>query len=490
MSKPFISWFVNKKKKKIEPQASVQEKPSSIVPGRVSQPEDDGNNLIYSLMNMTSMVTPSFRTEVIPLIRDLYKVNPDVGIALQDMFKLANTGHKISFPNNTDEEADKMRDHLSKVSKKWSAYTSGIYGLCTRMMVQSFIGGAICIEAVPNDKLDGLATILFLKPENIKFHRKNNGVYEAYQKLTTNQLNSLKKEYQKLNPETFIYISTYNDTDEPYGIPPFMSALDSLKAQSEMQVNMKHIMEICGMLGFFEALMEKPVQRGNESLESYRRRLNRTLIDLKRNVKDGLKDGVVVGYKDDHEFKMNSTTKDMGNIEKPWQINQQSVANGLGVNGGIIGISSSTSEGSAGISLSKMISQLHYLQEMVSFALIRVYELELLLAGFNSKGITITWKPSTISDDVKIQQARQFQVQYLNSLYAAGIISQQQYAWELGYDSPAEDKPRVPLEGVDGDLQEAAKKKQRQADKNQSARRSRDKEKTNPKRGDQNTKTR
>lgn len=53
------------------------------------------------------MVTPSFRVEVIQLLRDLYKVNPDVNIALQDMFKLANTGHNITFPNNTDKEADK-----------------------------------------------------------------------------------------------------------------------------------------------------------------------------------------------------------------------------------------------------------------------------------------------------------------------------------------------------------------------------------------------
>ena len=58
------------------------------------------------------MVDPSFRVEVIPLIRDLYKVNPDMGIALQDMFKLANTGHTVTFPNNSDAEADKMRKEI------------------------------------------------------------------------------------------------------------------------------------------------------------------------------------------------------------------------------------------------------------------------------------------------------------------------------------------------------------------------------------------
>lgn len=71
-----------------------------------------------------------------------------------------------------------------------------------------------------------------------------------------------------------------------------------------------------------------------------------------------MKDGIVTGYIDDHEFKLNSTTKELGNIEKPWNMNQQSVANGLGVNGNLIGVSSTTGEGATGIMLSKLISQL------------------------------------------------------------------------------------------------------------------------------------
>lgn len=50
----------------------------------------------------------------------------------------------------------------------------------------------------------------------------------------------------------------------------------------------------------------------------------------------------------------------------------------------------------------------------------------------------------------------------------------------MGYDSPSEEEPRVSLEdqfakGGNSDPQEGTKKKQRQDDKNQSARRSRDK---------------
>ena len=459
------------RKKDLPPEPYKEEKkskPSTISPGRVSVDEDE--SLISSLKGITAMVDPSFRVEVIPLIRDLYKVNPDMGIALQDMFKLTNTGHTVTFPNNTDDEADKMRKHLAEKTKKWSRYTAGIDGLVNKMIVQCLVGGAISVEGVPDEKLEGLDTILFLRPENIVFKRENNGVYSPYQR---NKNYFIKhQDYIKLNPETYVYAAMYNDTDEPYGIPPFMAALDSLKGQHDMRVNFKHIMEVCGMVGFLEAKMAKPDQSGNESVRQYEARLERNLRDLKRNLRDGMKDGIVTGYIDDHEFKLNSTTKELGNIKEPWNMNQQSVANGLGVNGNLIGVSSTTGEGATGIMLSKLISQLKNLQMLVTYVLDFLYSLELRLAGFNNKGIKIQWGTSTISDEVKVQQGLQYKIQNLDLLYKAGIISQDQYAWAMGYDSPDEDEPRVSLEdqfakGGNLDPQEGTKKKQRQNDKNQ-----------------------
>ena len=112
MKKLNFNWSWGRKK---DPPPESNKEPSkpkaaAISPGRVSVDED--NSLLSTLKGMTVMVDPSFRVEVIPLIRDLYKVNPDMGIALQDMFKLANTGHTVTFPNNSDAEADKMRNHL------------------------------------------------------------------------------------------------------------------------------------------------------------------------------------------------------------------------------------------------------------------------------------------------------------------------------------------------------------------------------------------
>lgn len=487
------TWFSRGKPKESLKAPEIRDsspKVGAISPGRVSEPDTQGSGLVLSLRDFTNLVESSFRRDVIPLIRDLYKVNPDVSIALQDMFKLANTGHTISFPKNTPEEANRMREHLALASKSWTRYTAGIDGLVNKFTVQCLTSGAISIEAVPNNQLNGISTVLFINPEEIYFRRLNDGVYHPYQK-NPNQVLSKKPEFIKLNNETYKYLGMYNDTDEPYGVPPFMAALDSLKGQHDMRVNFKHIMELVGMVGFLEAKMEKPTINPSESRDAYARRLEHILRKLKMNLREGLKDNIVVGFKEDHEFKLNSTTKEIGNIEKPWAMNQQSVANGLGVNGSLIGVQNNLTEGGTGILLSKMISQLRNIQMLLKYALEFLYTLELRLAGYNNKGVVVTFGTSTISDELKVQQGIEYKIRNLVSLYNQGIISQEEFAWSMGYEKPDQKEPRQ-TEESDGvsSSQDSAKKQKREADKDTSDRKTRDKNKTVPKRADQDSRPR
>lgn len=477
------------KGKKNMPQ--LQDKPGAeapLLPGRISSPEQDTD--LIGLMNSKyhKFVQPSYREDLIKLLRKLYKLNPDVGIASQDMFKLANTGHTIAFPQNSKEEAIKMKEHLDKVTKNWVNYTFGIDGLVNRFFLQGLVSGAISIEAVPNKDLDGLATIVLVNPEQIYFKRKGNGCYLPYQK-NPNYISNKKPEYIKLNTATFSYVGIFNDTDEPYGIPGFMTALDSIQTQHEMRINFKNQMELAGMVGFLEAKMEKPQKKSSESEEAYIRRLESLLRRLKQNLTQGMKDGVVTGFMEDHEFKLNSTTKDLSNMDKPWNMNQQSVANGLGVNGSLIGINASVTEAGGGIMLSKLISQLKNIQMAVAYILEFIYRLELQLAGFDVKGLKVSFNSSTISDELKVQQGLEYKIRNLQALYNQGIINQQQFAWSMGYDKPAEEEP-LPDPTLDPGLSDSASKRKRENDKDASDRKTRDKNRPVSKRGDQDTKTR
>ena len=359
-------------------------------------------------------------------------------------------------------------------------------GLINRMICQIMVGGALSTEAVPNTDLTGLSTILFINPEDIRFERENNGVYQPYQLNRFKGTND-KPQYIKLNTATYIYVGMYNDTDEPYGIPPFLAALDSIKTQHDMRINFKEIMEIMGMVGFLEAKMEKPARKANESDGAYRARLSKILRDLKVNLKDGMKDGIVTGYIDDHEFKLNSTSASLENLDVPWKMNQQSVANGLGVNSSLIGVQQNNTEGGAGIALSKLISQLQNIQMVIKFALEFYYSLELQLAGMPNKGVEVVFSTSTISDEIKVQQAQEYKIKNVIAKYNQGLISQEQAAWELGYTRPDQSEPRV-VEDADDAINTPNRK--READKDKSDRKTRDKNNPMPKRKDQDARPR
>lgn len=481
------SWFqrVDSDEHKESPGKAKRDDPV-VSPGRVSVPNDTTDVTIPKLQGLTNLVTPSYRQDLIPVIRDLYKINPDMSIALQDMFKLANTQHQINFPNNTAKEAAAMREHLEEATKHWSQYSAGINGLVNKMIVQCLVGGAISVEGVPNNKLDGLSTILFLNPEDIRFERESDGVYQPYQ-INRRQMLNKKPQYIKLNTATYVYAGMFNDTDEPYGIPPFMAALDSLSTQHDMRINFKEIMEIMGMIGFLEAKMEKPTRKANESDSAYAARLQHILRELKVNLREGMKDGIVTGFIDDHEFKLNSTTASLQNIDIPWKMNEQAIANGLGITSSIIGVQNDKTEGGAGIMLSKLISQLQNIQMIVKFVLEFLYSLELRLAGMPNKGVEVVFGTSTISDEIKVQQAQEYKIKNVISKYNQGIISQEQAAWELGYNKPDQAEPRIPLEDAEG---VSTPDRKREADKDKSDRKTRDKNNPIPKRKDQDSKPR
>ena len=152
-----------------------------------------------------------------------------------------------------------------------------------------------------------------------------------------------------------------------------------------------------------------------------------------------------------------------------------------------------------------MISQLKNIQTLVIFVLEFFYSLELRLAGFNNKGITIKFGTSTVSDDIKLQQAREYRARVNVTLYNQGIISQDQFARDMGYETPDQPEPRTPVDSDDsdgtGDSDTGKKilllasialqmKKKREDDKDKSDRRTRDKTNPNPKRKDQDSKPR
>ena len=280
-----------------------------IVPG-ASSVQDYPEASFNILGNLRKIITPEFDFEVIQVIRDLTKINPDLNQVFNDTVKLSNTWHRVFFDPKVDaDQIDAMRTYLVDSSKHWHVGAGGINQIVNKLIRQLLIGGANSTEWIPDMKLEKVEKIRFLYPERIRFKvlRGAKG-YHPYQYVRHKDPLKTKRQLKKLNINTFKYVALNGDTDLPYGIPPYMAAMEPIATQSYMTENIKKVVKMVGILGYLEALIEKPIQQADESDAVYRTRLVKLLTDTKARVMDGFRDGASVGFKDDHEFDFKQTT--------------------------------------------------------------------------------------------------------------------------------------------------------------------------------------
>lgn len=467
-------------KKNIQPTSGL---PQNIPTGRKSVPADNVHQAIGALSTEYKVITPTTFIEYIPIIRKLVQLNPDLSQALDNIVSLGNTGHKVFFDRGVDEEEqDRMRRHLNtRAADSWATGLAGMDGVVNRMFSQLLIGGALSGEWVPNTEMTGIESYLSVNPEEIRFVLDNRETrYKPYQ-LTRNKIaNKPTKPLIKLNPNTYKYFALNGDGEVPYGTPFFLPTIMPLERQKTMNDNIDYVIAQLGLLGFLSVLITKPDQGDEENDEDYRTRLMTYLAQSKESVGKGYKDGAVIGYKDDHEFEFHSLGKEFGDALKLFQENEQQVASGAKQDVALWGRGYATSETQITVVFMKLLSQLRNMQNIIKTMLEFGYALELRLAGFKFEFLTVKFNPSTIQDDLKIRQAEEINIRNVLQKYLMGLISQEQAADELGYETPDQKEPRVPVEMLAGgknpaEEEEASQK--REKGKDTSDRKAREKKK-------------
>jgi hypothetical protein len=271
-----------------------------------------------------------------------------------------------------------------------------------------------------------------IKTKKYSFYQVPQGYFKPLDKLSA---------AIKLNPLTYSYMGLIGDEDSPVAIPPLLSALDDVYSQLKMLKNIGYVSDQLGLMGFMEALLAKPSQAEGEGDSQYSTRLSNLLDDAKQSIGSGLKDGIMTGYKDDHEFNFHSTTKDTSGVASIFDINHKMVANGTYTPTAFIG-GSSGSDTMINVVFTKMLAQLHNIQTMVAMSLKKGFKLELLLAGYQFDDIHLTFKPSTITDQLKQAQAQEIEIRNNHVLYYDGITDLDTYAVNVGYEKADQKEPR------------------------------------------------
>ena len=234
-----MNWFervTGYKFQKIDSLISPQK--NIIVPaGRSSHPIADDTTTFEDIRGNTTFVKPAFVREAIPVIRKLSIINADVSLAVNDQVQLTNTGHIIHFDKSVpDDQIDKMRIHLDSKARTWGDGVAGINGLINKMIAQIWVSGALSIEWVPQARKRGIENLALVNPESIRFALEK-GRFVPYQKR--NNILDPNNEFTKLNTNTYKYYALNGDTEIPYGIPPFIAALENIATQKDMNKNIQ-----------------------------------------------------------------------------------------------------------------------------------------------------------------------------------------------------------------------------------------------------------
>lgn len=433
------------------------------------------------------MVLPEFAFDVIHEIRCLAINNASVSQALNNIINLANTGHELEFDSSVSaEQAAEMKAHIDKHVTTWHYGIADTNALASKLFMQLFIAGAIAEEVVLDDDLRGIKRVLMPKPETIRFvynHRKVK--YEPYQvrkNLFRSKRYDASRGLVKLNEASFRYYTLNTDVEAPYGYPPYLPAIEPLNDQKLMISNINFIIQQMGVVGFLELLVDKPDIQDGESDIMYKKRLDAYLADCKRNISKSTREGIVVGYQEDHEFKFHSATKGANGVAELFSQNELIVHSGLKQDPSLSGKATQGGEGYINVIFTKLISELRNAQSVTSKALEHIYQLELRLRGFSFKTMRVKFKPSTIQDDLKTEQAKEIKIRNASKLWQEGVISKDRYAQMVGesksHNQKTPEEVMIKKEGSTGDPNlDAQKKAVREKEKDASDRKVRSKNK-------------
>ena len=415
--------------------------------GRQSMPEGAGT--IGSLFNELALIDPDFPIQVLETVESLAKYNPDVSLAVENIITLGNTPQKVTFDESVSERDVKlMNARLATKGKSWYAHSGGINSLINDLFAQVAINGAVSAEAIPDNSLEGIKKAVMVAPKNIRFTYNNElDEYEANQIASssvqiTNTGGGLSSSI-KLNSSTYAYIGLRRFGEKPYAIPPFLSAIWNLSIGKDMMESIAVIIKKVGVMGFLEVLVKGVKPKLNETQNSYYNRTKDYLSKIAPEIEKGLAKGYVVGFEGSHSFKIQNTTTNVTGTKDLVELNDVKTMAGLKQDPFMLGRNFSTTETLGRVILAKMTTQIRNYQQVVSTFLEKLYLLDLQLAGFRVNTVKVVFDTPMIGDKNKEHEAKGKQFDNLKKEYDQGIISQTQFATELGREQPDLEEPRV-----------------------------------------------
>ncbi len=372
-----------------------------------------------------------YSSEVLAVLEHLAVYSPVVGQAVHLVTSTANTGHELVLDGPARQLA-RARDLLGDLAARLYTHSAGADGLVNQYLRQLAVAGAISSEDVLEPDLSALRRVVLVPVGQIEL-RWEGDAWRPYQRVGDGTV--------PLNAVTYAYYALETlDGHPPYGLPPFVAAIEPEALQREVLGQLKRYARKIGLYGILSIKVPPPRRRPGEGEAEYGQRCQEMLDKAWEAYKQSYSDGVMVlpGGEQGHDFEHKDIAKSAGNVGEILQGVEMMLMSALNIDPAMFGRSYSTTETYAGVVYGLLLRWAAQFQRLVKRRLERTYRLALLLAGLGDVAVSLRWIPQPELRPEEAAQAEQIRTQTVLDKAGAGIIDPDQAARELGYERAAD----------------------------------------------------
>ncbi len=392
--------------------------------------------LNYSLTNFSDRfagVASPISFEMLKVLKQLWLYHPEFSQHVTNIVNLANTGHQLTVSAASEGRAEAALKRVNETAARIYPHGAGVDGLINQELTQLAWSGADSTEDVVDLAARRISKVVVVPVEDIRFLYEE-GEWKPYQ-LVGIGASRTRTGLIPLHPETYSYFALETVDNSPYAKPPATASVQAItEMQNQVVENVKYIVNKFSILGLLSVMVRRLSKRVSESEEEYDRRAQTYLKDVRESLSGSFNKGLLVAY-DNMQFKGENVTANGSGFYDVYRVIAETVMSGLGQSPAFFGRTDSTTETYADVVYQLLLARAHNFQRIVKRRRERTYRLDSRLGGTDVEGISLTFNKAFSRNLLADAQARQIEINNVLAKARAGVISADEAAQELGYES-------------------------------------------------------
>jgi hypothetical protein len=390
---------------------------------------------IAAQIGATGSFSPQIDFHMLRLLKLLWVTNPDLSQYVTNIVNLGNNGHSLTVDAKTDAIAEAAVNRLNESATRLYTSGAGVDGLFNAYLAQVAWSGAISSEDVVDFGGQRVKEVVLVPVEQIRFLYID-GEYVPHQRPGVLWgVDKLPLGLIRLNPQTYHYFASQTVENSPYAKPPASAAVSAITGpQHDMLENVKFIARKLGILGLVSVACTPPPRKPNETEAEYQSRAQKYLTSVRQALEPNFNKGLLITYRD-QKIDHSNVAADARGAYDIFRLNEEQVMSGMAMQPAFFGRTDSTTETYADVVYQILVALVGNFQRLVKRRQEATYRLDLTLGGVLVDGVTLSFNAAHSRNPGKEAQAELIKTQNAVLKAQEGLISPDQAAQELGYES-------------------------------------------------------